>query len=363
MEEKIYDFWFYSLEELKEEQRAALLSEYHSSKEIYQVPIEKLEEIITLAPWLQKRIYNSRNTLKLQQEYEFMQKKGIRFVCSKDKEYPEKLRNIKDKPGGLFVRGEFIGTKEKTVAVIGARECSNYGKFMARQIGKALAEQGITLISGMARGVDGCAQMAAMEEGGKSIAILGCGVDICYPRENYPLYELLAEQGGILSEYRLGTPAMGRNFPRRNRIISGLADVIIVVEAKKRSGTSITVSYALEQGKDVMAVPGRVTDSLSEGCNFLISQGAYPINSIEEMMEDLGFSYEKNKKNHEKTEKTLASETNLVYALLDFVPKTITAIGKEIKEENMEKLNSILFDLEMEDKIEQVTTGYYVRKQ
>lgn len=363
MEEKIYDFWFYSLEGLREEQRNLLLGQFHTPKEIYTVPIEKIEQIITPGDWMLKHIYNSRNTIKLQREYEAMQEKGIRFVCCEDQEYPDRLKDIKDMPGGLFVRGELPRAKEKSVAVIGARDCSHYGKFMAGQIGGALAEQGAPLISGMARGVDGYAQMAAIAKGGKSFAVLGSGIDICYPRENYNLYELLAEHGGILSEYRMGTPAVGRNFPRRNRIISGLADVVIVVEAQKRSGTSITVSYALDQGKEVMAVPGRVTDCLSEGCNYLISQGAYPINSIEEMIEDLGFSYKKIKKNNKNVKNPLESETDLVYAVLDFVPKTIAMIGKELRENDMEKLNSLLFDLEMEDKIEQVTTGYYVRKQ
>lgn len=363
MEEKIYDFWFYSLEALGEVQREVLLEQFHTPKEIYDVSIEQIGKIIGFEDWVLKHIYNSRNTIKLQREYDDMQEKGIRFVCCKDQEYPEKLKNIKDMPGGLFVRGALPKMEEKTVAVIGARDCSHYGKFMAGQIGRALAEQGVPLISGMARGVDGYAQMAAIEKGGESFAVLGCGVDICYPRENYELYELLMEHGGILSEYRMGTPAMGKNFPRRNRIISGLADVVIVVEAKKRSGTSITVSYALEQGKEVMAVPGRVTDCLSEGCNYLISQGAYPINSVEEMIEDLGFSYKKIKKNNKNVKNPLESEADLVYAVLDFVPKTIAMIGKEVRENSMEKLNGLLFDLEIEDKIEQVTTGYYVRKQ
>ncbi len=362
MEEKIYDFWFYSIVGLKEEQRKQLIAKYQSAKEIYRAPIEDLKETVAIEPWLQKHIYNSRNASQLQSEYAEMQEKGIRFVTNKEKEYPDKLRKLEDMPGGIFWKGTLPKKEEKTVAVIGARECSYYGKFMAREIGKALAKHGVTLISGMARGIDGYAQMAAVEAKGKSIGVLGSGVDICYPRENERLYELLLEQGGILSEYRMGTPAMGRNFPRRNRIISGLADVVIVVEAKKRSGTSITVSYALEQGKDIMAVPGRVTDELSEGCNFLISQGAFPINSIEEMIEDLGFSHKKNKKNNKNVKNPLESKRNLVYAVLDFVPKTVTAIGKEIREEDMEWLNSILFDLEMEDKIEQVATGYYVRK-
>ncbi|MBQ2801634.1 MAG: DNA-processing protein DprA [Lachnospiraceae bacterium] len=363
MEEKIYDYWFYSLEGLRYEQRETLLARLQSTKEIYESPMERIIEAIAPNPWVTERIYNSRNTFKLKQEYENMQKMGVRFICCKDIEYPEKLRNMKEMPGGLFVKGELPLGKEKTVAVIGARECSCYGKFVAQEIGKALAEQGVELISGMARGVDGYAQMAAIEAGGKSFGVLGCGVDICYPRENYNLYRKLPENGGILSEYRIGVPAIGRNFPRRNRIISGLADVIIVVEAKKRSGTSITVSYALEQGKDVMAVPGRITDCLSEGCNYLISQGAYPVNSLEEMMEDLGFPRKKNIKKRKNVKNPLESDANLVYAVLDFVPKTITAIGKELGENDMEKINRLLFDLEIEDKIEQVTTGYYVRKQ
>ena len=176
------------------------------------------------------------------------------------------------------------------------------------------------------------------------------------------MYEKLIETGGIISEFKPGIPARAMNFPMRNRIISGLSDIIIVVEAKKRSGTSITIAHALEQGKEVMAVPGRINDTLSEGCNYLISQGAYPINNIEEMLFDMGFSEEKNKKNSKNVNNTLASELKLVYACLDFGPKSVTQIAKELGENNMEKLSELLFDLEIEDRIEQITTGYYVRK-
>lgn len=363
MEEKMYDYWFYSLDCLKQQQREKLLKCFGNTREIFDVSMEELRERIVLAPWVMKRIYNSRNALKIEREYDDMKKNKIRFINCKDGEYPERLKKINDMPGGLFVRGSLPREEKKSVAVIGARDCSAYGKFLAAELGSALAKQGVELISGMARGIDGYAQMAALEAGGRSYGVLGSGVDICYPKENYGLYEALGKQGGILSEYPLGTSAAGWNFPKRNRIISGLADVVIVVEAKKRSGTSITVSCALEQGKEVMAVPGRLTDSLSEGCNYLISQGAYPINSIEEMMEDLGFSMEKNKKIHKNVKNPLESDANLVYAVLDFVPKTITKIAEELGENNIEKLNGLLFDLEIEDKIEQVTTGYYVRKQ
>ena len=363
MEEKICDYWFYSLESLNQEEREKLLKRFGNTEEIYKSSMEQIMDVIALSKWAKEHIYNSRNTFKLEQEYEKMQKQGVSFISCKDVKYPVKLRNMKDMPGGLFVKGDLPCGKEKSVAVIGARECSSYGKYVAKEIGKLLAERGVELFSGMARGIDGYAQMAAVEAGGRSFGILGCGVDICYPRENYNLYNILSQNGGILSEYRMGYPAMGKNFPKRNRIISGLADVLIVVEAKKRSGTSITVSYALEQGKEVVAVPGRITDCLSEGCNYLISQGAYPVNSLEEMMQDLGFCDKKIIKKHKNIKNTLESDAKLVYALVDFVPKTITTIGKELGENDMEKINRLLFDLEIEDKIEQVTTGYYVRKQ
>ena len=174
---------------------------------------------------------------------------------------------------------------------------------------------------------------------------------------------IIKNGGTIISEYPIGTKPNKENFPRRNRIISGLSDGVLVIEAREKSGALITVDYALEQGKDVMAVPGRITDCLSEGCNYLISQGAYPVNSLEEMMEDLGFPRKKNIKKRKNVKNPLESDANLVYAVVDFVPKTITAIGKELGENDMEKINRLLFDLEIEDKIEQVTTGYYVRKQ
>ncbi len=211
----------------------------------------------------------------------------IRFITPFEKEYPDRLRNIPDAPSGLYVRGKLPVNKGVSVAVIGARDCSDYGKYVAEHLGAFLGRNRVTVVSGMARGIDGISQWAALEAGGTSIGVLGCGVDICYPAGNRVLFNRLLEQGTIFSEYPPGTPPRAMNFPVRNRIVSGLADAVVVIEARNKSGTLITVDMALEQGKEVFVVPGRVTDRLSDGCNKLIKQGAEILVSPEELLEEL----------------------------------------------------------------------------
>lgn len=211
----------------------------------------------------------------------------IKCYRIEDEGYPERLKNIPGAPKVLYVWGRLPEEERLSVAVVGARDCSEYGRFVARELGAALGENGITVISGMARGIDGISQEAALDAGGSSFGVLGCGVDVCYPKENGRLYERLKEGGGLLSEYSPGTPACANHFPPRNRIVSGLADVVVVVEARVKSGTLITVDMALEQGREVYAVPGRTTDKLSEGCNRLIRQGAGVLFSVEEFVCEL----------------------------------------------------------------------------
>ena len=222
-----------------------------------------------------------------EEEYHKMQENGIRLVTIMDAAYPGRLKEIPDAPYGLFFRGRLPMEEAPAVAVIGARECSEYGKYVARQLGTVLGKNGIPLISGMAKGIDGISQEAALEAGGYSAGVLGNGVDICYPAQNRRLYEKLMESGAVISSYPLGTPAYARNFPPRNRIVSGLADAVVVIEARAKSGTLITVDMALEQGREVYVVPGRVTDRLSDGCNRLIRQGAGMLLCLEEFLEEI----------------------------------------------------------------------------
>jgi DNA processing protein len=250
-------------------------------------------------------------------EYDRMRKRGIYLVTREEKDYPAKLGKIPDAPRALYFAGKLPGEK-KSVAIVGARECSEYGKYMAGQFGRQLAAAGVCIVSGMARGIDGISQEAALCEGGDSLAVLGCGVDVCYPESNRELYERLLVQGGICSEYPPGITPRAVLFPPRNRIISGLADAVLVVEAREKSGTLITVDMALEQGRDVYALPGRATDPLSVGCLRLIRQGAALVYTPQQLLEELAAEQTDGKVFEQQKLVFLEGELKKLYDILDF---------------------------------------------
>jgi len=271
-------------------------------------------------------------------EWTKLQQSGIRFLSYWDGEYPEQLRRIADPPKAVYVLGRVPAQGEHRVAIIGSRSCSGYGCRMARLLGEKLAAEHIAVVSGMARGIDGHSQWYALEAGGVSYGVLGCGVDVCYPKENRPLYNLLLEKGGVISEYPPGTAARANLFPPRNRIISALSEAVVVVEARERSGTAITVDMALEQGKEVLAVPGRVGDALSEGCNRLLIQGAAPVISVEEILGALGICRqqpgqsmpEESSARDRQEQRTFTPEEREIYELLDEYPKSVDELAGEL---------------------------------
>ena len=234
-----------------------------------------------------------RQEENVKREYEELQIKGILFYPEYHPHYPVKLLSIPARPFGIFVKGKLPDIRQRSLAIVGARDCSEYGQYVARHFAEKMAQNGVAVISGLARGIDGIAQRAAMEAGGESFGVLGSGADICYPKSNEKLYRMCMERGGILSTYLPGTPPTPNLFPPRNRIISGLSDGILIIEAREKSGTIITADLALEQGKDVFVIPGRVTDRLSDGCNSLIRQGASLIQSPEQLLEELHIGYGK----------------------------------------------------------------------
>lgn len=230
----------------------------------------------------------------IKEEYKKLLHNKIWYVPKYLTGYPDKLKKIDGAPSGLFVKGKLPDETGLAVAVVGARKCSPYGQAVAKTLGRILAERGIQVVSGLAAGIDGISQRSAVENGGISFGILGCGVDFCYPGENRDIYERLGagENGsGIISEFIPGTKPEANYFPMRNRIISGISDLLVVVEAREKSGTFITVSEALEQGKDVYVVPGRIGDSLSYGCNRLVSQGAGIIYDMEVFIDEVCTEY------------------------------------------------------------------------
>lgn len=271
--------------------------------------------------------------------------------------YPEKLRMIPDPPKGIYAKGQLPDPKKPSAAIVGARMCSEYGRTQAYTLAKYLSEYGVQIISGLARGIDGYAHKGALEGGTPTFAVLGCGLDVCYPRQHKGLWnEILTKNGGILSEYPICTPPLRAYFPQRNRIISGLADIVIVIEAKERSGSLITADCALEQGKTVYALPGRIWDDLSYGCNYLIAQGAGILYSPECILEELHI--DKCEFQKEKINLGLASDLKLVYSCLGFEPKNIDELSEKTGIP-LGKLSENLLQLELEGYIHQVTKDYY----
>lgn len=273
--------------------------------------------------------------------------------------YPERLTEYSGMPRELFVRGELPG-REPAVAIVGARMCSQYGRIQAQEFARVLSAHGVSVISGMARGVDGSAHGGALEAGGATYAVLGCGLDICYPACNRHLYETIPKTGGLISEFPQGTKPLRRHFPMRNRIISALADIVLVIEAKEKSGSLITADFALEQGKDVFAVPGRVTDALSAGCNRLIAQGAGIACSPWTLLEQFGVLQENRMRTEKNTVLGLARDLDLVYSCVDLQPKDLHTILEEVPF-SAEKTMEILLELQLAGRISEPFRNWYVK--
>ena len=216
-----------------------------------------------------------------------LEERGIRVVSFEQPHYPQSLRHIPDPPPVLLLRGELRESDQRALAVIGSRKASPYGVSVCQRIVRDLALQGLCVVSGMARGIDAVAHWSALENGGRTLGVLGTGPDQVYPRSNKPLFERVPAQGALVSEFPPGTPAHARHFPRRNRIISGLCLGVLVVEARERSGTLITVRMALEQGREVFAVPGDIRSPLSRGTHRLIREGAKLVEGVADILEEL----------------------------------------------------------------------------
>ena len=214
-----------------------------------------------------------------------LDKSKIKTIKLEDSTYPEKLKELYNPPKTIYLIGNEKLLNQKSIAIIGCRECTRYGAENAYKFGYELAKENICVISGFAKGIDTYSHKGAVSAKGKTIAVLGCGLDIIYPPENIELYKQILLQGGaIISEYPLGSKPEKYHFPERNRIISGLSSGVLVIEAKKKSGTMITVDFALEQGREVYAVPGNISSENSYGTNELIKEGATPVTSINDMI-------------------------------------------------------------------------------
>ena len=368
--ENDYAHWLFSTPGIGNVSADRLLCGGRTCREIYEMGEAELKKL--LRPKQVSAVLDSRYTWDFAEEKKKLAQSDIKFISRIDPRFPEKLKNIPNPPFAIYVKGELPGDDSPSVAVIGARLCSEYGRYMARQLGRGLALAGVKVISGMARGIDGVSQKAALCAGGKSYAVVGCGADICYPDENREIYEELSLNGGIISEYAPGTMPKASFFPMRNRIISALSDIVVVVEARLHSGTQITVDTALEQGKEVLAVPGRVTDRLSDGCNRLICQGAGVVLDVDDVIERLAsWNYRKDSLEssagfeEERTGECASHIEKAILDQLDAVPVSFSYIADKLSIKGINitvpDLLKELFDMCGKGLITQ-TGSYYVKK-
>lgn len=269
---------------------------------------------------------------------------AVSVITKQSNKYPEALHHLEDRPEVVFCRGT-VGFGRRRCAIIGARKATQYGLRVARELARTLAAQGVTIISGMARGIDQAAHQGALEAQGKTIAVLGSGVDVVYPPESTELYDKICETGLVISEYPPGTPPFSRHFPERNRLIAALAEVTIVVEATQRSGVWHTVKFAQELGREVMAVPGNITSAQSMLPNLLISEGARPVLSAQDIMEEMG--WEALPEAEEEPQKpALSLEEEIIVSLISREPMPADLLSAKM-DMPIDKLNSHLTRLEI----------------
>jgi DNA processing protein len=292
-------------------------------------------------------------------DYSTLRAEGIDVITLAHNAYPDLLREVPASPPVIFLRGEITLSDRRAVAIVGTRRLSGYGREMARTLARDLARAGVTIVSGLARGVDGIAHTAALEAGGRTIAVLGNGVRTVYPHEHRGLAARIAAQGAVLSDFHPDAPPDGPNFPARNRLISGLALGVVVVEAPMRSGALITVDFAADQGRDVFAVPGSVLSPASAGCNRILRDGARPVRSADDVLEDLRLG-EAPKQLPMDSPAALDEDSRRVLSTLTGDARHIDEIGAAAGIP-ISSLAALLMTLELQGFVKNVGAQYYAR--
>ncbi len=282
-----YWIWLASVEGLGPVKKFALLNKFETAKRIYNATEKEILKVDGMSDKIVQNMQKAKDAKLLEKYEKYILKNDIKIINISDDNYPAKLKNIYAPPITIFAKGDISLLNSKSIAIVGSREPSKYGIYVAEKFSKELSKEGITIVSGLARGIDTFAHVGALSSFGKTIAVLGSGIDVVYPKENAKYYREISEKGLIISEYIVGTAPESKNFPQRNRIISALSDGVLVVEARKNSGTMITTDFALEQGKELYVIPGNITSNLSAGTNNLIKEGAKLITDVYEILEDL----------------------------------------------------------------------------
>ena len=357
-----YWFWLCGAEGIYRDTISRLLSVYETPEAIYRLGYKKLSESDVISKKLAWNLFSQNESGDFLRRLEKIKASKTDFVYYESEDFPEKLKTIPSPPYCLYVKGRLPNPNLAACAIVGARACSEYGKKEAVRFSSALAERGVQIISGMASGIDSIAQKAAIDADGSTFAVLGGGVDVIYPASNRQLYyDIIAAGGGIISEYPPQTAPAPWQFPFRNRIISGLADKLLIIEARKRSGTLSTARHALDQGRDIYALPGRVTDPLSEGCNDLIFDGAGILTDPGYIINDFFFKDAPSKRllSGENKDREDIDETGIL-KYLSYHAQGADEIAKKAQM-SIEDVTVKLAVLELEGRAKEVGKDFYVK--
>lgn len=311
-----------------------------------------------IPPSVIEKLLQKRNILNPEEELEKLYRKNIRVISIEDAEYPLSLREIYDPPRIIYIKGQTDILSKPMIAVVGSRRASHYGLSVAKAISHDLSQAGICVVSGLARGIDTAAHSGALQSGGLTVAVLGCGLDVVYPKENKKLMDEIVTCGAVISEFPPGTPPYAGNFPQRNRLISGLARGVLVIEAAEKSGSLITADYALEQGRDVYAVPGQVTNSLSRGAHGLIKQGAKLVETANDILEEMGFALINKKA--DKVEDKLTPDERRIYYIVSDIPINLDYIIEKSGLEPQDVFSTLTI-LEIKGMVKDIPGQGYVR--
>ncbi|MCL2577329.1 MAG: DNA-processing protein DprA [Defluviitaleaceae bacterium] len=361
MHNDIYMLWLSSMVALVGSRKLNnILEIFGTARDVFFTNTSEIKERAFLSAHAGRIFAQNQNLQYIESLLEKMKYSGIAYFSREHERFPALLKEIPDPPVGIFCIGTLPSDNTHKVAVIGSRKCSEYGLMAARVLSKPLAEAGVVIVSGMARGVDSMAHRGALEGGGKTIAVLGCGVDVCYPSENRNLRKEIIENGCVISEYPPETRPAPAFFPARNRIISGLSYGVVVAEAGKKSGTLITVDQAIDQGREVFSVPGNISSRLSEGTNRLIIEGATPVSDYKDILFSLGIFPEEKNQEEIISKKQLAPDEKQVYDSLNFEPVSVDTL-MEITGLNPGRVLFLCAQLEIKGLVKKIHGSRYIK--
>ncbi len=342
----------------------SLVKHFGSPEKVLSASEKELAELPDIGTVIASNISNKISWDKAEEQLRLLEKNQVQILTFKDDDYPQILLSIYDPPPFLFVKGEVKRDDRNAVAIVGCRSASHYGKRITERIGRELAQRGITIVSGLARGIDSIGHLSALKENGRTLAVFGSGLDVLYPPENKKLAQQIQSSGAILSEFFLGTKPEAQNFPRRNRLISGLSLGVVIVEAGNKSGALLTARCALEQNREVFAIPGNLGSKNSEGTNRLIKEGAKLVTSVEDILEELRLDTKGEKPvsylQHEKDLSQLSETEKSIFKLISDEPYHIDKIASQVPLSVPEALSALL-SLELKGLIKQLSGKMFVR--